>query len=470
MGILTQAKLSDGTTRFASIISVNKKVSYISTRHNAEEGKSRRVVVEEEAAISTSLFPLAFVTPKLVIQYAPGLSKRRTSFVEIVDELLACPTLMEAHKDEFSPGFLQIIDNHCLLFDHYVMRSLLFLRIPILVLMEQSEKPSTGSTEVPSWQNLSAVNIGEVRSLVSRSVEHKYFVLERRDGKRFVIEPTDTGFIYWDHYNPTRIKDPNFKFEDDKPYQVKPTKGGPPVNYIMRDAHMREIEANVTTDDGGPPDHPNLQPTAFRDARDKVPSPPQANKLITPEDEASYGIELIDFAKRAAKDAMAPELNAIKQEALSWLVPMAANDACSVSSLQSSARLITSEDEEDYGTELIDLARRAAYDAIAPELNALRYEVRIKIAAISASSADFLNFAQLHAPPRQITSEDKENYGEDLICLAKRAAKEAMDPELTALRQELLSLMKRKRSAIFTVNGFRPHFGAEKERAGLLLL
>jgi hypothetical protein len=38
-----------------------------------------------------------------------------------------------------------------------------------------------------------------------------------------------------------------------------------------------------------------------------------------------------------------------------------------------------------------------------------------------------------------ITSEDIENYGESLIDLAKRAAQEAMRPELSALRQELLS-------------------------------
>src|SRR6202011_4639259 len=172
-GILTQAKLPDGTTRFASIICVHKKVSYISTRKHVGENETRYIVVEEEAAIATNSFPLAFVTPKLVIQYAPGLSKGHlsvSSFAEIVGELLTCPNLIEAHKGEFSPGFLQTIAKHRLLFDHYVLRSLVFLRIPMLVLMER-----------------------------------KYFALERQDGKPFVIEPTETGFIHWDNYKPERI-------------------------------------------------------------------------------------------------------------------------------------------------------------------------------------------------------------------------------------------------------------------------
>jgi len=38
-----------------------------------------------------------------------------------------------------------------------------------------------------------------------------------------------------------------------------------------------------------------------------------------------------------------------------------------------------------------------------------------------------------------LTQDDVDNYGEELIDLAKRAAQEAMRPELNALRQELLS-------------------------------
>lgn len=41
---------------------------------------------------------------------------------------------------------------------------------------------------------------------------------------------------------------------------------------------------------------------------------PMPIKLITAEDEEKYGAELIDLAKRAAKEAMAAELNALRQE------------------------------------------------------------------------------------------------------------------------------------------------------------
>jgi tetratricopeptide (TPR) repeat protein len=41
---------------------------------------------------------------------------------------------------------------------------------------------------------------------------------------------------------------------------------------------------------------------------------PMPIKLITAEDEEKYGAELIDLAKRAAKEAMAAELNMLKQE------------------------------------------------------------------------------------------------------------------------------------------------------------
>ena len=40
----------------------------------------------------------------------------------------------------------------------------------------------------------------------------------------------------------------------------------------------------------------------------------QSKKLITPEDEKTFGPEIIDLAKRAATEAIAPELNAVRQE------------------------------------------------------------------------------------------------------------------------------------------------------------
>lgn len=44
---------------------------------------------------------------------------------------------------------------------------------------------------------------------------------------------------------------------------------------------------------------------------DQQPTP---QRLLTPEDENNYGTDLIDFAKRAAKEAVAPEIEALRQE------------------------------------------------------------------------------------------------------------------------------------------------------------
>ena len=50
---------------------------------------------------------------------------------------------------------------------------------------------------------------------------------------------------------------------------------------------------------------------------DKTDPQPDATKLITPDDMENYGHELIDLVKRAAKEAVDPELNALRQELLS---------------------------------------------------------------------------------------------------------------------------------------------------------
>ena len=44
------------------------------------------------------------------------------------------------------------------------------------------------------------------------------------------------------------------------------------------------------------------------------PAKPGTKKLLTPEDEQTYGQDLIDFTRRAAQEAVAPELEASKQE------------------------------------------------------------------------------------------------------------------------------------------------------------
>lgn len=46
----------------------------------------------------------------------------------------------------------------------------------------------------------------------------------------------------------------------------------------------------------------------------KVVTPPAVTKRLTVEDETTYGPELIDFAKRAAQEAVAPELTRLEQE------------------------------------------------------------------------------------------------------------------------------------------------------------
>ena len=105
----------------------------------------------------------------------------------------------------------------------------------------------------------------------------------------------------------------------------------------------------------------------------------QPTKLITPEDEEAYGVELIDLAMRAAREAMGPELNALRQELHSRLTPLGAGNVRSTPQLQSPTKLITPEDEEAYGVELIDLAMRAAREAMVPELNALRQELHSRL-------------------------------------------------------------------------------------------
>jgi hypothetical protein len=96
--------------------------------------------------------------------------------------------------------------------------------------------------------------------------------------------------------------------------------------------------------------------------------------------------------------------------------------------------LITSEEVDTYGEELIDVAKRAAQEAMRPELNALRQELLSKSISLGSNETSFTPspFAGL------ITSEEVDTYGEELIDVAKRAAQEAMRPELNTLRQELL--------------------------------
>src|SRR5438034_2008051 len=97
--------------------------------------------------------------------------------------------------------------------------------------------------------------------------------------------------------------------------------------------------------------------------------------------------------------------------------------------------MLTQDDLNDYGEELIGMAKRAAQDAMRPELDALRQELLSKLTDAGLKK---IRVASSSAT-RMITSEDLDSYGEDLIGMAERAAQDAVRPELNALRQEILS-------------------------------
>lgn len=83
----------------------------------------------------------------------------------------------------------------------------------------------------------------------------KYYALERNsDGRRTVVEETPKGFRTWDNYKQANIADPNWTFSDGGKYTVTPSaaKGGMPVDYTMRQATVKEKEANVLGKDKKP--------------------------------------------------------------------------------------------------------------------------------------------------------------------------------------------------------------------------
>jgi Inorganic Pyrophosphatase len=78
----------------------------------------------------------------------------------------------------------------------------------------------------------------------------KFYALENpATGERHVIQPSDRGFTKWNKYKRENIKDPTFEFEDGGKYTVTP-KTGAPIDYVMRQATTREIEANARGGDG----------------------------------------------------------------------------------------------------------------------------------------------------------------------------------------------------------------------------
>ena len=164
-------------------------------------------------------------------------------------------------------------------------------------------------------------------------------------------------------------------------------------------------------------------------------------KLITVEDEKIYGIELIDLAKRAAADATNPDLSAFCQEYQAQCVAMGG----SLPPVPALIEEITTEDKQTYGDELIDIAKRAAREALVPEINALRQEVLSQFAALGTNNA---RGSTSMPPTKLITLDDEQTYGKELIDLFKRAAREDVVPSLNRMTQTLLSQFAELRAGI----------------------
>jgi hypothetical protein len=146
--------------------------------------------------------------------------------------------------------------------------------------------------------------------------------------------------------------------------------------------------------------------------------------LITEDDLENYGPEFIDLIKRAAKEALQPELIALSQEIHGTPSSRA-------------AELITVDDVKNYGYSLIDLSKRAAKETIALELNALTQEISALKRKIGLPAAIKANTAP---PAKLLTEQDEQDYGPELIDLLKRAGKEIAAPELNALKHEIACL------------------------------
>ena len=111
-----------------------------------------------------------------------------------------------------------------------------------------------------------------------------------------------------------------------------------------------------------------------------------------------------------------------------------------------SPNLITEDDAGNAGDALIDL-KSVAKEALRPELNALRKEPLLKVADNDAIEA---------TPTTLITPEDEQLDNSDLIDLTKRAAKEDLGSELHAVRRELLSKFKGAKEDDARRTAFRP--------------
>jgi tetratricopeptide (TPR) repeat protein len=135
----------------------------------------------------------------------------------------------------------------------------------------------------------------------------------------------------------------------------------------------------------------------------------QANFVVQTKQSDAFDDEDIGYGSGLTEDEFLPENHKVPKNAQS-------------AEFTESPNLITEDDAGNAGDALIDL-KSAAKEALGPELNALRKEPLSKVADNCAIEA---------TPTTLITPADEQLDNSDLIDLTKRAAKEDLGSELNA--------------------------------------
>jgi len=103
-------------------------------------------------------------------------------------------------------------------------------------ILKEGDDPVAGSK-----LDLSALNT----RAKSTGLDRPFMAMESdADGKRFVIHVNKDGYTVFDDGKATRIKDPNFKFEEGKKYKIGND------SYTMKQAYSDEIEDNARFENG----------------------------------------------------------------------------------------------------------------------------------------------------------------------------------------------------------------------------
>ena len=165
----------------------------------------------------------------------------------------------------------------------------------------------------------------------------------------------------------------------------------------------------------------------------KLSSNEQANFVAPTKQSDAFDHEDIGYGSSLTEDEFLPENHKVPKNA-------------QAAEFTDSPNLITEDDARNAGEEVIDL-KRTAKEALGPELNALRKEPLSKVADNDAIEA---------TPTTLITPEDEQFDSSDLIDLTKRAAKEDLGSELNAVRRELLSKFEGAEEDDARRTAFRP--------------